>query len=253
MRVALERLLECIDYQDAAPELFFCGDYVNRGPESRGVVDLLLSLPRTRFCRGNHDDTLDFLLCGKSFVPNNQAGGVVTTFDHFMKYGLEQTLLSYGVTQETLDVVRRYPTEEAIEDVMKAVPENHRHFYRSLPAVQEQNEFFVAHARWDIETAEGSPSFVAQLLRSPRARHDVIWGRFTAEEINKDKPWTRTGFFGHTPVTMYRRRGQPMPISGKKIVLLDTAAAVNLEGRLTAWCFEEERFIQVHRDGERAL
>ena len=252
MRVALEKLLECVHYQDAAPQLFFCGDYVNRGPDSRGVVDLLLKTPNARFCRGNHDDTFDFLLSGKSYVQVAQPNGMTTTFDHFMKYGLEQTLLSYGVKQPTLDAARADSSPSTIVDVMSAVPPKHRAFFRSLPAVQEEKDFFVAHARWDVDSAEGSPSFDEQ-LKSPRARHDVIWGRFTADEINRHKPWTRTGFFGHTPVTMYRKRADILPIGGRKLVLIDTAAAVNLDGRLTAWCFEEDRYVQVHRDGERAL
>ena len=44
----------------------FVGDYIDRGPDSRGVLDLMIDFktrfPKTRFLRGNHEDMmLDFL------------------------------------------------------------------------------------------------------------------------------------------------------------------------------------------------
>ncbi|OWP64273.1 serine/threonine protein phosphatase [Hymenobacter amundsenii] len=43
-------------------ELYLLGDYVNKGPDSRGVLDYLLALPRRGFqvvcLRGNHDQEL---------------------------------------------------------------------------------------------------------------------------------------------------------------------------------------------------
>ncbi|HSD10614.1 MAG TPA: metallophosphoesterase family protein, partial [Candidatus Binatia bacterium] len=48
-------------------KLVFLGDYVDRGPSSRGVIDLLIELRdsgrcQTVFLRGNHEDMfLDFM------------------------------------------------------------------------------------------------------------------------------------------------------------------------------------------------
>jgi len=57
LRILLDRLPP-LDAQDT---LLFLGDYVDRGPASRGVLDLLIDLPsrvhaRTVFLRGNHED-----------------------------------------------------------------------------------------------------------------------------------------------------------------------------------------------------
>ena len=43
---------------------------------------------------------------------------------------------------------------------------------------------------------------------------------------------------------------QLLPLVGEKMVLLDTAAAINVEGRLTGWCVEEQIYIQADRHGE---
>lgn len=253
MYLPLVTLLDEIHLRDPNAELIFCGDFVNRGPDAKKVVDKLLSLTNARFCRGNHDDTFDLLLSGTCFVPHSQLSGVVATFEHFMKYGLEQTLLSYSIDWQEIDQVRRHPSPEAIHRMLEPVPESHRQFFHNLPIVQQFPEFFVAHAKWDPDEPAGVPSFATQFARSPRLRHDVIWGRFTIEEIGRRKRWDRPGFFGHTPVTIYSKVDPIVPIEGDNMVLLDTAAAVNMEGRLTAWCFEESRYVQADRDGDLAL
>ena len=246
----LEMLLEQISREDSSPRYFFAGDYVNRGPDSRKVVDLLLTLNDAQFCRGNHDDTFDLILSGKSYAVHQQATGVTTTFDHFLKYGLDQTLLSYGIDWTVFDKLKRKPTAQEIHQLLADVPPIHRDFFRNLEIVLEEPEFYVAHAKWDIHEPSGDPSFLLQLARSLKLRHEVLWGRFSSEEVDVQKDWERTGFFGHTPVSMYRRGTELVPVIGNKVVLLDTACAINLEGRLTGWCFEENRYIQVHRDGK---
>lgn len=253
MYLPLVTLLDEIHKRDAHAQLIFCGDYVNRGPESKKVVDTLLSLTNARFCRGNHDDTFDLLLSGTCFVPHSQLSGVVAAFEHFMKYGLEQTLLSYHVDWQLIDQTRRHPTPGSITQLLSPIPLPHRNFFHSLPIVHQFPEFFVAHAKWDPDEPAGVPSFATQFARSPRLRHDVIWGRYTPEEIGRRKRWDRIGFFGHTPVTFYSRVDPVVPIEGEQMVLLDTAAAINVEGRLTAWCFEESRYVQSDRDGELSL
>ena len=54
---ALDALLDSVDLQPD-DTLIFLGDYVDRGPDSRGVLERLIELsarPNTRFLRGNHD------------------------------------------------------------------------------------------------------------------------------------------------------------------------------------------------------
>jgi hypothetical protein len=41
-----------------------------------------------------------------------------------------------------------------------------------------------------------------------------------------------------------------IPIIGDKIVLLDTAAALSPVGRLTAYCPELAKFLQIDRQGQ---
>src|SRR4051812_36130141 len=92
----LRTLVDEIDRVDPDAKLYFVGDYVNRGPESRGVVDFLLKLRNARFCRGNHDDIFDLVLNGLQYAESSPKGDRVAALKWFLQHGLIQTFVSYG-------------------------------------------------------------------------------------------------------------------------------------------------------------
>jgi serine/threonine protein phosphatase 1 len=100
----LRALLAELERRDPQAMFYFVGDFVNRGPDSRGVVDLLLSLPgsRARFCRGNHDDIFDLILNGKSYA---SGADPVPVFSWFMAHGLDRTLASYGIDEAMMQAM----------------------------------------------------------------------------------------------------------------------------------------------------
>ena len=91
----LDRLLETIDRdalkaRDQTAVRIFLGDYIDRGPDTAGVIARLIELqhrdPNAVFLRGNHEQMLlDFLNDRNCYHALCQIGG-------------EQTLLSYDVT-----------------------------------------------------------------------------------------------------------------------------------------------------------
>ena len=250
MRAPLERLLEEVGRIDSAARFYFVGDYVNRGPDSKGVIDLLLSLKEAKFVRGNHDDIFDQVLHARSYASNASNGDRMVAFQWFMEHGLDNTFTSYGVDYAMLEWCLNAPTSERIEKVTAAVPEAHRRFIRELPAVIEEEDLFIAHAKWDPYETDALPTVLKQLDGSAPLRHKLLWGRFSEEEIGYAKAWRRTGYFGHTPVYAYaasQKTGELMmlPIAGNKIVLLDTGVALSSAGRLTAFCADNQTFVQV--------
>lgn len=74
----LQRLMERI-HPSESDEVIFMGDYIDRGPESKGVIDYLLTLPgRYIFLMGNHERMfLDFLQ-GKDRFLFLYNGGIAT-------------------------------------------------------------------------------------------------------------------------------------------------------------------------------
>ena len=93
----LRALIERVSQADPKATFNFVGDYINRGPESKGVLDYLVKFENARFCRGNHDDIFTLLLHGQPYVRNPSATDEVVAFQWFVQYGLWETLLSYGV------------------------------------------------------------------------------------------------------------------------------------------------------------
>lgn len=79
----LRRLMEKIRLSEA-DELVFIGDYIDRGPDSKGVIDYLLTLRgRYTFLMGNHERMfLDFLQGNDRYL--------------FLYNGGTETLESYG-------------------------------------------------------------------------------------------------------------------------------------------------------------
>ena len=249
----LETVLSAIEKQDSDRQLIFVGDYVNRGPESKGVIDLLLSLPseRVHFIRGNHDDVFDQVMSGLSICGKPGEEQRVASFQWFMQHGMDKTFLSYGVTSQELNYTLRRPKSASLDELAAAVPANHRHFIRNLPVVYESDDIFVAHAKWDIYTATNEPTISERLQSSEIVRYTLIWGRYRADEIEAEKPaWQRMGYFGHTPVDSYIDGNVLLPVGGPKIVLLDTAAALVAHGRLSAYCHESGALIQADPQGK---
>jgi len=151
-----------------ADVVIFVGDYIDRGPSSRGVVDLMIGLkqrfPKTRFLKGNHEDMLlDFLgfggRMGEAFLYNG---------------GLE-TIQSYGIS------VFASP-----EQMVKAFPQDHFQFYNTLESIIQVENFICVHAGLNP-------------LRAVTAQNDadIYWIR--DDFIHNPHPYGLTVVFGHTP------------------------------------------------------
>ena len=248
----LRALIDEVRRRDPAPRFLFVGDYVNRGPESRGVVDFLLAMPDARFVRGNHDDVFDLVLHGTCYDPDASAPDAPSAFAWFMNHGLASTFTSYDVDFAVLEEAARRPTPQKVARIAEAVPEPHRRFFRALPPVIEEPDLFVAHALWHADEPDDRPDLAGRLQAVRRLRHQVLWGRYADSEVRRPKRWRRTGYFGHTPVETFGHGlhgGRNVPIFGRQMVLLDTAAALTPAGRLSAVCAETGAVVQADRTG----
>ena len=244
MLAALESLLRAIDRVDPERQLMFVGDYVNRGPDSKRVIDLLISLPGTQAIRGNHDDVFDNVISAQCYATKPGEEHRIASFIWFLQHGLDKTLASYGIKPSEITRVLQKPSDAALNNLVEPIPAAHRKFIRDLPVLIETPDMFVAHAKWDIYSATQSPPMLEQLKASEPMRYNLLWGRYQLHEVDSDKAWERTGYFGHTPVDVYRDGNELLPAIGPKIVLLDTAAALVAKGRLTAVCHESGTFLQ---------
>jgi len=103
--------------------LVFLGDLIDRGPDSRGVIELVLKLQkltRVVVIKGNHEEMMEAVL-------NRQMEHSV-----WLKYGGLSTLDSYGFNGDR-----------------DFLPPTHVAFFKTLVDYFEQDDFFFAHASYD--------------------------------------------------------------------------------------------------------
>jgi serine/threonine protein phosphatase 1 len=116
--------------------LVFLGDYIDRGPNSKGVVDRFLALESPTwnlvFLRGNHDQSLLDFLADASF------------YRAWRSFGAPETLLSYGVMPPRFD--RDADFETARQTFAERLPPSHLAFFENLQYSYIQNDYMFVHA-----------------------------------------------------------------------------------------------------------
>lgn len=210
----LVRLLEDLR-RDAAqgdfqgrPILVFLGDYIDRGFQSRDVIDVLLSDQlspfETYFLKGNHEAAMLQFLSDPSIGPR------------WAEFGGAETLVSYGIqpprTRTSLDDWAR-----ASDELQQVLPAEHLHFLRNLDISVRIGDYVFVHAG----VRPGVPL-------DQQSEYDMLWIR--DEFLSDRKPLGAVIVHGHTPTSA--------PHKDSRRVGLDTGAY--LSGRLTAARFEHE-------------
>lgn len=133
--VAVER--DGHDYPDKRKVLIFLGDYIDRGLQSRQVLDRLTGpMPEgfeAVFLKGNHE------LAMQQFMRDPQFGRT------WKYYGGLETMHSYGITELTLsDDPMEF--ERARDRLRDTLPVAHKQFLDGLVSSVEFGDYFFAHA-----------------------------------------------------------------------------------------------------------
>jgi len=153
------------------------GDYIDRGPASRGVLDRLISNPfPTAYIalKGNHEALLE------SFLADPAVAG-----EYWRSLGGLETLHSYGVPVGGLMTKEKY--EEAAERLRAAMPAEHMSFLQSLKTSHSHNKYFLCHAGV-------RPSVPLERQND----EDLLWIR--DEFLNSKLDFGKIVVHGHTPV-----------------------------------------------------
>jgi len=187
------------------------GDYIDRGPNSRGVLERLAHNPFPMPylpLKGNHEELLTTFLDDPSILGKWRRLG-----------GLE-TLHSYGVPVSSLMVGTGF--EEAAARLRAALPEEHLRFVSSLKLSASSSSYFFCHAG----VRPGIP-----LDRQSAA--DLLWIR--QEFLNSKMNFGKRVVHGHTPT----ERPEVLP----NRINIDTGAYAT--GRLTCLVLEgnQHRFL----------
>jgi serine/threonine protein phosphatase 1 len=154
----------------------YMGDYVDRGPDSRATLDILINRSRrgnTVFLKGNHEVFLGNVLRDPSLM---------TAWLHV---GGLYTLMSYGLTPSPTpgDEERR----ALVRELARAIPRRHLEFLSQLRLTFTCGDFFFVHAgvRPGVPLAE-------------QQEDDLLWIR--EEFLKSQQSFGKFVVHGHTPV-----------------------------------------------------
>ena len=193
------------------------GDYVDRGPDSKGVIDFLIAArrrdPRNIMLAGNHD--IGFL----DFLAEPLVDGL------FAHNGGERTALSYGIDLDFSSMAALRPDHAAL---VQAVPAAHVAFLGTLEFSVTLGDFFFCHA--------GIRPGIPLDRQSPQ---DLVWIREVF--LYHAGLYPKVVVHGHTP--------QPEAEVLANRVNVDTFACRS--GRLTALAIDgaDKRILAVSDDG----
>jgi len=162
----LDKMMAILDIDAQNDTLVFIGDYIDRGPDSKGVVDALLdirkSIKNVVCLTGNHEQM--FL---NYYLENREE-------DLFMHNGGLSTLVSYGLA----GTGRKHLT----------IPDNHMEFFTTLQSYYGTDDYIFVHAG----LRPGIPL-------DRQAPDDLLWIRH--EFINSPYDFGKIVVFGHTPLS----------------------------------------------------
>jgi len=154
----------------------FLGDYVDRGPQSREVLNLLIARHRTHELlplKGNHEVMfLDFFKNPSMLTNWRQQGGLQT----LMSYGLKPSLNPGAAERQDL-----------ASNLGRSVPPEHLQFIAGLPTSFKCGDFYFVHAGIRPGVALGD-----------QRDDDLLWIR--EEFLLHEREYEKIIVHGHTPV-----------------------------------------------------
>jgi serine/threonine protein phosphatase 1 len=162
---ALADLLKIMEPIHQDDTIIFIGDYIDRGPDSKGVVDIILNL------RKKHGKTIT-LMGNHEFMFVNALKDIGVT--DFLAMGGDATFNSYGIALDTL------------QDIHTKIPREHLIFFQKLlPYWEDQNNIYVhAGLQPGVHLTQQSMDW-------------LLWAR--EDFINLTYNFGKKVIFGHTP------------------------------------------------------
>jgi serine/threonine protein phosphatase 1 len=163
-RTTFEALLDTIGFSQS-DTLYLLGDYVDRGPDSKGVIDQIWALQRAGYTihclKGNHEELV-----------LRAAYGNFTYLEKWLLTDGKDTMDSFGVTQ------------------CADIPLEYLQWMEQLPYYLEVDRYILVHAGLDFSIADPLSD-----------TSEMCWIRNWYQHIRYDWLQDRIILHGHTPVT----------------------------------------------------
>lgn len=209
---------------DAGAPVVHVGDLVDRGPDSKGVIDHLIARRDAGepdvVLMGNHDQMMQDFLSPVRWYEKSPAA-------HWLNPGIggRETLASYGI-----DTATRRGSRTLRREALARIPETHLDFLDGLRLYHREGNCFFCHA--------GVRPGVPLDLQAPR---DLVWIRH--EFLDDTRDHGALVVHGHTPTDAVTHWGNRLE--------LDTGAAYG--GPLSAVVIEDDAVWLLGENGRESV
>lgn len=165
----------------ADPLIVFLGDLVDRGPDSRGVIERLIEF------RGGHIDCR-FLMGNHEEVFLRAQTGDLRALKFLLRIGGRATILSYGIDE---DEYQGLDFDQLMATLQRRVPAEHIAFLRGFEDSVEVGDYLFVHAgiRPGVELGAQKPSDLRWIREDFLDHRDsfgkmVVHGHSITEEVD---------------------------------------------------------------------
>jgi len=185
-------LLEKIKFSKE-DELYLLGDYIDRGPDSKGVIDHIWQLQEEGYAvhctKGNHEQ----MILKAEFDLN--------AFRSWRIHGGIETITSFGVVQ------------------LREIDEKYKEWIRSLPHYLEVDEYILVHAGFKFDMPNPFDE-----------KESMLWERNWYTRLNRAWLGDRIIIHGHTPMKAIDIKAQAVLMYKTSYLDIDNGCVFDREG-----------------------
>ena len=177
-----QKILSYEKYKKEEDLIIYLGDYIDRGPKSKQVIDEIIEFKnkgfKTYFLMGNHDEMMiDFLL------------NKINNLKNWLNFGADQTFRSYDI--EVVEFIKDgfddYVINKLREILIAKLGNDHINFFTNLKLKFSVSQYLFVHAGIDPKKK-----------LSNQTKQDYLWSR-SDSFFNKDFKAEKIIVHGHTP------------------------------------------------------
>ena len=182
LKSLLSKLLNNSEFNNQRDLLIFLGDYIDRGPNSREVIDQLINLNKQNikavFLMGNHEQMIINFLFDK-----------INNLMQWLHLGADQTFKSYDI--EVAKFIKDGFEDDKIDKLrnvfLDKLSKEHVYFLKNLKLTYNLGDYLFIHAGINPEKS-----------LSEQNKMDFLWSR-SDKFFDKNFKFEKVIVHGHTP------------------------------------------------------
>ena len=182
LKSLLSKLLNNSEFKNKRDLLIFLGDYIDRGPNSREVLDQLINLNKQNikavFLMGNHEQIMIDFLFDK-----------INNLMYWLTLGADQTFKSYNI--EVVEFIKDGFEDNKIDKLrnifLSELSKEHIYFLKNLKLSYNSGKYLFVHAGINPEKS-----------LSQQNKMDFLWSR-SDKFFDKNFKFEKIIVHGHSP------------------------------------------------------